>query len=95
MEVLSLGLGAKNLPSVDKLSKSDPFIVIFKVLFVVEYLHSWYVQETPSGAFHFLKRTEVKKDDLNPVWEDIKITEKELSINSAEQVVLRWGDQRR
>merc|ERR1711934_1030397 len=56
---LHLKLKALNLPRADALSKSDPFLVIF--------------QKNQSGAFHFLVRTEVKSNTLNPEWEELHI----------------------
>ena len=44
---LTLKLGGRKLPNKDLFSKSDPFLIVFNV--------------TSSGAFKFVKRTEVKK----------------------------------
>ena len=44
---LTIGLSCRNLPNKDRFSKSDPFVIVFSV--------------SSSGAFKFVKRTEVKK----------------------------------
>merc|ERR1711971_341208 len=56
---LHLKLKASNLPTGDAMRKSDPFLVIF--------------QRNKSGAFHYLARTEVISNSLNPVWEELHI----------------------
>ena len=44
---VTLDLGARDLPNKDRFSKSDPFLVIFRI--------------SEGGAPRFVKRTETKK----------------------------------
>eukprot|EP00092_Neocalanus_flemingeri_P007868 GFUD01008494.1.p1 GENE.GFUD01008494.1~~GFUD01008494.1.p1 ORF type:complete len:132 (+),score=46.66 GFUD01008494.1:164-559(+) len=64
---LTVGLGGRNLPNKDRLSKSDPFLIVFSV--------------GQSGAFKFVKRTEVKKNNLNPDWKDLEFEDGELDLS--------------
>merc|ERR1712032_935967 len=77
---LHLKLKASNLPSGDAMSKSDPFLVIF--------------QRNKSGAFHYLARTEVISNTLNPVWEELHINVEDLipseQPEKRREVILRF-----
>jgi len=60
----SIGLGARNLRDRDWLSKSDPYIVISR--------------PSTSGSFQVLRKSETKKNCLNPDWADFLFTEREV-----------------
>ena len=62
---ISLGVGARQLRDRDWLSKSDPYLVISK--------------PSVSGGFHVLRKSETKKNSLNPDWADFLFNENELS----------------
>jgi len=61
---VSLGLGARNLRDRDWLSKSDPYILISR--------------PSTTGSFQVLRRSETKKNSLNPDWADFLINESEI-----------------
>merc|ERR1712059_210596 len=72
---LWLQLAARNLPSKDLGSKSDPFLVIFKL--------------TSSGAFHFVSRTTAVKDDCSPVWEKLHFEEGDLGMGTPNTTIVK------
>merc|ERR1712172_412473 len=61
---ISIGLGAQNLRDRDWLSKSDPYIVISR--------------PSTSGSFQVLRKSETKKNCLNPDWADFLFNEREV-----------------
>merc|ERR1712098_360517 len=70
---LTLGLSCRNLPNKDRFSKSDPFVIVFSV--------------SSSGAFKFVKRTEVKKNNLNPDWKDLEFEDGELDLGKSSTII--------
>merc|ERR1711872_851284 len=70
---LCLEIGARNLPNKDLFSKSDPFLLVFSV--------------SQSGAFKFVKRTEVIKNNLNPDWKQLEFDDGELDLNKTSTIV--------
>merc|ERR1711971_1284999 len=61
---ISIGLGARNLRDRDWLSKSDPYIVISR--------------PSTSGSFQVLRKSETKKNCLNPDWADFLFNDREV-----------------
>merc|ERR1712172_319267 len=61
---ISIGLGARNLRDRDWLSKSDPYIVISR--------------PSTTGSFQVLRKSETKKNCLNPDWADFLFNEREV-----------------
>eukprot|EP00090_Calanus_glacialis_P018575 TRINITY_DN28834_c0_g1_i1.p1 TRINITY_DN28834_c0_g1~~TRINITY_DN28834_c0_g1_i1.p1 ORF type:complete len:132 (-),score=37.80 TRINITY_DN28834_c0_g1_i1:25-420(-) len=70
---LTLKLGGRKLPDKDRFSKSDPFLIVFNV--------------SSSGAFKFVKRTEVKKNNLNPDWKELEFEDGELDLGKSSTIV--------
>merc|ERR1711915_1044368 len=70
---LILELGARNLPDKDVFSKSDPFLLVFSV--------------SQSGAFKFVKKTEVIKNNLNPDWKQLEFNNGELDLDKTSTIV--------
>jgi len=67
---ISIGLGARNLRDRDWLSKSDPYIVVSR--------------PSTSGSFQVLRKSETKKNCLNPDWADFLLTEREVGPHEQE-----------
>jgi len=67
---ISIGLGARNLRDRDWLSKSDPYIVISR--------------PSTTGSFQVLRKSETKKNCLNPDWADFLLTEREVGSHEQE-----------
>ena len=63
----TLSISGKDLPDLDWLSKSDPYVCILLV--------------TKCGSLKFLNKTEIKMNDLNPSWEDIDIEIPDEDLN--------------
>merc|ERR1712010_100718 len=67
---ISIGLGARNLRDRDWLSKSDPYIVLSR--------------PSTTGSFQVLRKSETKKNCLNPDWADFLLTEREVGSHEQE-----------
>ena len=69
---LVLELSARNLPNVDKFGKSDPYVCVFIVC--------------SNGSLKFLGKTEVVKNNLNPSWKPLELSDFELDNINDETV---------
>jgi len=67
---ISIGLGARNLRDRDWLSKSDPYIVISR--------------PSTTGSFQVLRKSETKKNCLNPDWADFLLNDREVGPHEQE-----------
>merc|ERR1712130_769837 len=66
MGKLQLKARAEKLPNMDLFSKSDPYLCV-------------YIARHNEEDYHFINRTEVKKDDLNPRWEELLLDHEDIN----------------
>ena len=66
MGKLILKVRGEKLPNMDLFSKSDPYLCV-------------YIARKNEDDFHFINRTEVKKDDLNPKWEELVLEHEDIN----------------
>ena len=66
MGKLKLKVRGEKLPNMDLFSKSDPYLCV-------------YISRSNEEDFHFINRTEVKKDDLNPKWEELLLEHEDIN----------------
>ena len=66
MGKLQLKVRAEKLPNMDLFSKSDPYLCV-------------YIARQNEEEYHFINRTEVKKDDLNPQWEELVLDHEDIN----------------
>ena len=66
MGKLQLKVRGEKLPNMDLFSKSDPYLCV-------------YIARDNQEDFHFINRTEVKKDDLNPQWEELVLDHEDIN----------------
>ena len=69
MGKLKLKVRGEKLPNMDLFSKSDPYLCV-------------YISRNNEEDFHFINRTEVKKDDLNPQWEELLLEHEDINQNN-------------
>merc|ERR1712062_121015 len=70
MGKLILKVRAEKLPNMDLFSKSDPFLCVYIV--------------KNNEDYHFINRTEVKKDDLNPEWQELMLDHDDIRKENLE-----------
>merc|ERR1711862_875898 len=68
MGKIILQVEGKNLPKMDLLSKSDPYLCVFI--------------ETESNAYKFCARTEYIKNNCNPVWNPLEVEDEDLDSSN-------------
>jgi len=73
--IFDMDVVGKNLDKMDTFGKSDPFFIIYRI--------------EDSGTNTKVYESKVKKNTLNPVWNDIKIPEVTLNNNEPDRM-LRW-----
>ena len=66
MGKLQLKVRGEKLPNMDLFSKSDPYLCV-------------YIARDNEEDYHFINRTEVKKDDLNPKWEELLLDHDDIN----------------
>ena len=66
MGKLQLKVRGEKLPNMDLFSKSDPYLCV-------------YIARDNEEDYHFINRTEVKKDDLNPQWEELLLDHEDIN----------------
>ena len=66
MGKLQLKVSGEKLPNMDLFSKSDPYLCV-------------YIARDNQEDYHFINRTEVKKDDLNPQWEELVLEHEDIN----------------
>merc|ERR1711953_926168 len=66
MGKLQLKVRGEKLPNMDLFSKSDPYLCV-------------YIARDNEEEDHFINRTEVKKDDLNPKWEELLLDHEDIN----------------
>merc|ERR1712066_144667 len=70
MGKLILKVRGEKLPNMDLFSKSDPYLCVYLA--------------RNAEDFHFINRTEVKKDDLNPQWKELILDHEDINKENLE-----------
>ena len=64
---LQLKVRGEKLPNMDLFSKSDPYLCVY------------IARDHQEEDYQFINRTEVKKDDLNPQWEELLLDHEDIN----------------
>ena len=68
MGKLTLHLEGRNLLNKDRFGKSDPYVCAFVV--------------TVTGSLKFVGKTEVIKNNLNPVWKPLELDDPDIDVTN-------------